>query len=188
MTPEMSNFHTSAISKYRLELLFDGIFAIAMTILVLELKVPELTDRHSVSELARALWHNAPTFFSYLFSFSVLGMLWYRHNTHYRHFQFITRRMLALHFVQLSMAAFFPFCAALLGRCPTNRLTPVVYTACIMVYLWSSFAIWIVAKKAGALSPDLSREEYAKSRKRYLRGCIIVTTLLIAYLLEVVFL
>src|SRR5438094_5500342 len=76
----------SVISKSRLEMLFDGVFAIAMTILVLELKVPELVNIRSVDELRRALVHQAPTFFSYLLSFSVLGMFWYRHNNLYRHF------------------------------------------------------------------------------------------------------
>src|SRR5215470_10608372 len=85
------------ISRSRLEMLVDGIFAIAMTILVLELKVPELTDRRSVWELARAIGRQAPTFLSYLLSFFVLGMFWYRHNMGFRHYRVITAKMLALH-------------------------------------------------------------------------------------------
>ena len=46
---------TGIISRNRLECLFDGIFAIAMTILVLELKVPDLKDHQSTVELARKL-------------------------------------------------------------------------------------------------------------------------------------
>src|SRR2546425_3417736 len=88
----------SVVSRSRLEMLFDGVFAIAMTILVLELKVPELVDVRSVDELRRSLVHQAPTFFSYLLSFAVLGMFWYRHNRQYRHFRVINSGMLALHF------------------------------------------------------------------------------------------
>src|SRR5947209_4051234 len=117
----------SVISKSRLEFLFDGIFAIAMTILVLELKVPELTERNSVGELARTLSHHVAIFGSYLLSFAVLGMFWYRHNQFYRHLKYITKGGLALHLLQLAMAAFFPFCAALLGRYPTNALSQVFY-------------------------------------------------------------
>ncbi len=174
-----------AISRSRLEFLFDGIFAIAMTILVLELRVPELADRHSVGELARALAHNAPTFASYLLSFTVLGVFWYRHNQQYHHVRVVTKGMLALHFVQLAAAAFFPFCAALLGRYPTNHLTVVVYMGCIMIYFWASLANWVVARRSGALASDLTAADYARSRTRLLLGCLIFSTFFAIYLINV---
>ena len=54
----------------------DGIFAIAMTILVLELKVPELQNPRSSTELWTALNHAWPTLAAYLFSFLMLGVFW----------------------------------------------------------------------------------------------------------------
>ncbi len=171
------------VSRSRLEFLFDGVFAIAMTILVLELKVPDLSDRRSVAELARALAHEAPTFVSYLLSFVVLGVFWYRHDQQYRAFRVITPGMLLLHFVQLAGAAFFPFCAALMGRYPTNPLTIVVYLGCILVYAWSSFGIWVVARKAGSTA-DLTITAYQDSRNRWLRGCIVVSALFVLNLIR----
>ncbi len=170
------------VSRGRLEMLFDGIFAIAMTILVLELKVPELADRHSVAELAGALGHHAATFVSYLVSFLMLGILWYRHNTHYRHLQHVSGAMLALHLVQLAMAAFFPFCAALMGRYPTNRLSLVFYTGCIMVYSWGVWTEWLVAQRARAIAPQLEESERRRIQRRNMRGAL-VTTGLFAYAL-----
>jgi uncharacterized membrane protein len=170
------------ISRSRLETLFDGIFAIAMTILVLELKVPEgLADRHSVAELAAALGHNAATFGSYLLSFAMLGVMWHLHNFCYRHVRLVTRGMLALHLLQLAAAAFFPFCAALLGRFPVNRLSLVFYTGCVAVYLWGSLAGWLLAERSGSLSPQLDAEESRRVRNRLLRGSVIVTGLLAVY-------
>jgi len=167
----------SAVSRERLEFLFDGIFAIAMTILVLELKVPELTDRHSVAELWRALAHHAPTFASYLLSFLMLGILWYRHNQQYRQIEVITRGMLVLHLVELAAAAFFPFCAALLGRYPTNRLSAVFYTGCIFVYLWSAFVVWALGGHSGAFRSDFTAADYRQARTRALRRCVVVSLL-----------
>jgi uncharacterized membrane protein len=98
--------------------------------------VPEgLADRRSAAELAAALSHHVATFGSYLMSFSMLGMLWYRHNRFYRHLQSITRGMFVLHLVLLAAAGFFPFCAAMLGRYPeyaeyaarTRRMPPFVF-------------------------------------------------------------
>ena len=147
----------SAISKGRLEFLYDGIFAIAMTILVLELKVPELNDRHSIGELAHALAHHGPTFASYLLSFLMLGIFWSRHNHDYRHFHRITYPMLVMTLVQLAAAAFFPFCAAMLGRYPQNRL-----------------ATWVVAKRSGTFGADFPLTDYLRTRNRILRGCLVL--------------
>ena len=171
----------SVISRSRLEMLVDGVFAIAMTILVLELKVPELEGARSVDELRRALVHQAPTFFSYLLSFSVLGVFWYRHNHQYRNFRVITPGMLVLHFVQLAAAAFFPFCAALLGRYPVNRLGQVVYMACVLVYAWASFGTLLVARKSGALGDEMTPEAYARMRRRGLRSVMIISALFALY-------
>ena len=173
----------TGISKGRLEMLFDGIFAIAMTILVLELRVPELADRHSVAELAQALGHHAATFVSYLLSFVVLGTMWFRHNLQYRHFRHITRSMLVLQLLQLAMAAFFPFCAALLGRYPTNRLSVVFYVGCVMVYVWGGLFEWLLAEKAGAMASQVSVDDLKRVRRRNVRRSMTLTAVFLGALL-----
>jgi len=172
------------ISHHRLECLFDGIFAIAMTILVLELKVPELEDRHSVAEMARHLAHHGATFFSYLFSFCILGLLWHRHNQHYRHLRHITRGMLALHLVQLAMAAFFPFCAAVFGRYLTNPLSVTLYAGCLLVFNSAALAEWLVAERAGAISPELDPADHRRYRRRNLRACLATGAIFVLYLAQ----
>jgi uncharacterized membrane protein len=172
----------STVNKNRLEFLFDGIFAIAMTILVLELKVPEISDRHSVTEMGNSLLHYGPSFLSYILSFSMLGMFWYSHNNYYRHFQQITKSIFSLTLLQLAAAAFFPFCAALLGRYPINRLSIVIYIGCVMVYLWSCLIQWLLAKRQSILAPELTSATYNKIRKGHLVGSIITTTMFLLYL------
>jgi len=172
-----------SISKSRLEFLVDGVFAIALTILVLELKVPELEHRRSISELGRALALESSTFLSYLISFVVLGIFWYRHDQQYRHFQLITRGMLALHLLQLVAAASFPFFAALLGRYPTNELSVVMYLACMLVYSWTSYATWIFAKRSGSMSADLTTAAYLRFRERGFRACLAVSGLFLVFLI-----
>ena len=156
-------------------MLVDGVFAIAMTLLVLELKVPELAVRRSQHELAWALAAQTPTFISYLLSFVVLGMFWYSHNQQYRHYRVITRGMLVLHFVMLAAAASFPFCAALFGRYPINGVSIVVYLACVLVYAWSSCFTWILAGRSGSMNAELTEAEYRRARRRGLRSSLIIT-------------
>lgn len=171
----------SVISRSRLEMLVDGVFAIAMTILVLDLKAPDLIDKRSVPDLARSLLHQTPTFVSYLLSFFVLGLFWYRHNQQYRHYRSISRGMLALHFVQLAAAASFPFCAALVGRDGANPLAMTIYLACIAVYAWTATVTWIVAKRSASLSAELSDAAYRRSKKRAVVSSAVVTALLVMY-------
>lgn len=76
-TKEEKHSPLSVISRSRLECLFDGIFAIAMTLLVLELKVPDLVDHRSTGELACKLASFAPAFGSYLPSPVMLGVFWF---------------------------------------------------------------------------------------------------------------
>jgi uncharacterized membrane protein len=184
MKKEHSN-SLSVINKNRLEFLFDGIFAIAMTILVLELKVPELADKFSIAELAYDLVHHGYTFVSYLLSFMMLGIFWYRHNLQYRHFQLITRSMFVFHLIQLAAAASFPFCAALFGRYPTNGLSLVVYTGCIMVYTWAMSVNWVVAKRSKAFNSEFTGADYLLARNRMFRGCLIISILFLYTLIRI---
>ncbi len=175
--PNQNAMTPSVISRNRLECLFDGIFAIAMTILVLELKVPDLADPHSAVEMGRKMAVYAPVFGSYVLSFVVLGLFWFRHNEQFHHCQFITNRMLVFQLVQLAMAAFFPFCAALLGRYPANSLSSVFYSGCVFIYLWAVWANWLVAKNAGALKPEALAGQYGRIRQRLRRSCLVITLL-----------
>jgi len=162
-------------------MLFDGVFAIAMTLLVLELKVPEIEDRHSSRALLLALRQQGGTFFSYLLSFAILGVFWWRHNHTYHHFRTITARMLALHFVQLAAAAFFPFTAALYGHYPANTAGILFYLGTVAAYLWASFGNLVVAKQDGALTDELTPDAYAKMRRRTLRGASVMSAWFVLY-------
>ena len=164
-----------SISRSRLECLFDGIFAIAMTILVLDLKVPELNHPKSGAELGQALLHFAPVYGSYILSFVILGMFWYRHNQQYHHFQVITGQMLFFQMIQLAQAASFPYCASLLGRYPGNPMANVLYIGCVFIYFGAMLGNWLTAKRCGALKPEVSTADYLRIRKRLLRNSVIIS-------------
>src|ERR671930_2133695 len=64
----------------RLEAFSDGVFAIVVTLLVLELKVPSLQDHHSVSGLSHRLLDLLPKFLSWLISFIIVCKFWLNHH------------------------------------------------------------------------------------------------------------
>src|SRR6266478_7181135 len=68
-----------SISKTRIEALSDGVFAIVMTLLVLQLKVPDLPRHASSRELLAALRQEAPLFLTFLITFVISGVFWFTH-------------------------------------------------------------------------------------------------------------
>jgi Predicted integral membrane protein len=104
----MKSVFKSDPDKKRIAALFDGVFAVAMTILVLELKLPRLQDGDSIGELWAALRNHGSTFFSYLLSFFILGSLWIVHSRIFGKLLRISGAALAVHMALLITAAFFP--------------------------------------------------------------------------------
>ncbi len=171
------------VSKARLEALVDGIFAIAMTILVLELEVPQLEDRRSTAELAQALLRNAIGFGSYLLGFLLLGVFWAAHNACYRFIQRITKGILALQLLQLAAAAFLPYCVALVGRHGSvNPVAFVVYMGCIAAYVWAGTLLLSLAWRAGALVPAADIAVFRRIKRGMLGFSIAISLLLTLYL------
>jgi uncharacterized membrane protein len=160
------------VSKSRLEFLFDGIFAIAMTILVLELKIPELADRHSAHELGAALLHNWRTFLSYIISFFVLSGFWIGHNTLYAKLTRITKAVVAIHIWMLAWAAFVPFCAHLLGRYPGNQLALLIYLAMAFAYTVGLLALIITAERQNLFDLAIPASDVRKLRRGFMRPLI----------------
>jgi len=110
----------------RLEAFSDGVFAIAATLLVLELRVPE--DGHDLpSELLR-LW---PAYAAYLVSFLTIGIIWVNHHTLLEHCRQVDRRFLYLNLALLIAVGIVPFPTALVGR---YILTDGAATAALVVY------------------------------------------------------
>ena len=146
------------VSKSRLEALFDGVFAIAMTLMVLEIKIPELADRGSVDEFARAMQHNVPSVVAFLLSMGMLGMFWYRHHRQYHFLARITPGLLAINLTFLAAVAFFPFSAGVLGKYPMNFGVYFVYLPNALLLVALLAAQWIHARRHGLLIADLGAE------------------------------
>ena len=95
----------------RLEAFSDGVFAIAATLLVLELRVP---DEGVV--LPRALFHLWPAYAAYLISFATIGIIWVNHHTLLEHCKRADRPFLYLNLLLLITVGIVPFPTALVGR------------------------------------------------------------------------
>ena len=103
------------LSKERLEFLSDGVFAIAMTLLVLEIKVPDLPRHAGGWEIWHGVAAEGPTFFSFVVTFILAGVFWYWHTVTFHHFRHMDKAMWLLNVFFLMFVSLLPFSTAMLG-------------------------------------------------------------------------
>lgn len=116
------------LSKARLEGLSDALFAIVLTLLVIEIRVPEVHGVLSDEELWHALIELGPLFVGYVVSFLVIAMFWLSHNFFYTHFvKEINRHLLLLNMGFLALISLIPFSAHLIGAYPYSQLAVSLY-------------------------------------------------------------
>ena len=127
----------------------DGVFAIIITILVLELKVPELTPGHSLRE---ALEEVRPTFIAFVLSFLLVGMYWAWHRAEFAEVRFINTHVVWLNLLFLLPAAMIPFAASVLGEYETSPTAIHLYgIVMIAVTVFRVILDWYLRRHAGLL-------------------------------------
>ena len=136
-------------SLERIAALSDGVFAFAMTLMVLEIRIPQPSSVHTDRDLWLALMALGPKCLTYLVSFMTLGIFWVGQQTQFNHFARSDRNLSWIHIAFLAAVAMTPFSTLLLGQFITLRLALVVYWLNILALgaalLWS----WSYARGAG---------------------------------------
>jgi uncharacterized membrane protein len=150
------------ILPHRLVALTDGVYAIVMTILVLELSVPLVMGTAINKELSHGLTEMWPEFLIYGISFLVLGVFWWMH-----HFIFdiVKQHDAALSWINLFFlmcTGLIPFSTALFGAYGAVRITALVYGANMFFGFLGLVALWIYATVRNRLvdndfDPDLKK-------------------------------
>ena len=142
----------------RLLLFSDAVFAIAITLLVLELKVPERESIRSGGELLAALGGELAKFAAFFISFAVIGVYWIAHHRMFRCLRRCDEVLVALNLVLLLFVAFLPFPVALFGawrRDPVAigwYVTSVALSGLSLNLLW-----WYATGRRRLVSPDFDR-------------------------------
>ena len=124
----------------RLHALTDGVYAIAMTLLVLELHVP---DARSSAELVTGVIAIAPNLFSFALGFAVLGTYWVGSAINLSHLARVNRAALFLNVLQLFFISLLPFTTALLGRYPDEAVAVILYALHLEALGLAQYAHWI---------------------------------------------
>ena len=148
------------LSPHRLEALADGIFAIAMTLLVLDLRLPEATGPADLATRLAALW---PRFATFFISFVVLGVYWFAHHQAFYFIARVNRTLVWLNMLYFLGAVLIPFVASLLGSNSADPVALSLYGVVLGLMATVGYVIWwyitgdrgLIDEK---LDPDLVRK------------------------------
>jgi uncharacterized membrane protein len=152
----------------RLAALSDGIFAVAMTLLVLDLRVPAREFIHSPAELRSALVSLAPQFVAYLMSFITLGIFWIGQQTQLNHLIRSSRGLSWLHLAFLFAVSVMPFSTHLLAEFISYRTALLAYWLNIFLLGATLYLTWNCALASGLVKDDISPEVTTAIKRRIL--------------------
>jgi uncharacterized membrane protein len=142
----------------RLVAFSDGVFAIAITLLVVSLEVPDVPDKR----LSSALDDLGAQLFMYALSFVVVGAYWMGHHRMFRKLRATNATLLWINLAMLGFVALLPFPTEILGKYADIRVGVVIYAASISAVGFSSCLLWWYMNYAGLnepLSPARVRAE-----------------------------
>ncbi|HLW00864.1 MAG TPA: TMEM175 family protein [Ktedonobacterales bacterium] len=155
----------------RLAALSDGIFAVAATLLVLNLHVPLSSTKNPITDesgLWLALTGLAPNLLTYFMSFLTLGIFWVGQQTQLNYFQRSDRHLTWIHLAFLLIVTLMPFSTSLLATFITFRLALVIYWFNIFLLGALLFASWRYAEHAGLVRDDMPAEMRSANTRRIL--------------------
>jgi uncharacterized membrane protein len=118
------------MNKARVESFSDGVFAIAITLLVLGFQVPSLNSASDLL-LRKALLAQLPEVIPYITTFATIGIIWLNHHTMFHEVEYVERGTLILNLLLLLVVSFIPYPTAVLGRYGPLRSSAVLYGAAL---------------------------------------------------------
>ena len=158
----------------RVEAFSDGVFAIAITLLILEIHVPEESGHRLVEGLVRQ-W---PSYFAYVVSFLVIGVMWVNHHALFGHLAKVDRTLTFLNLLLLMVVAALPWPTALLAGHLRNtgdaRIAGVIYSGLMVVHAFIYGAIWwYVTRRGHLLRAGVAVEAARATRTRFSLGTLV---------------
>lgn len=182
-------------SVERLAALSDGLFAVAMTLLVLDLHAPAREAIHSETDLWHALVALGPRLLVYLMSFLTLGIFWVGQQTQLNNLARADRNLAWLHLAFLFVVSLMPFSTSLMAEFIGYRVALVAYWVNLLLFGIVLHASWRYASRAGLVRDDAPADIARSIESRIVIGqalyafgallCIVDTYWSIAFIILV---
>lgn len=154
-------------STNRIEAFSDGVFAIVITLLVLELHTPQIQNADDAYELFRALYSLAPKYLGFVMSFFFVAVFWVSHHQFFHTLNFSKRGLLWLNNLFLLFVTFVGFPTGVLGQYPTNK-TAVIFFGATFMAASLTFAVlrWYGWAKSELTTDEIVEDSFKKAMRR----------------------
>src|ERR1700739_354618 len=146
------------VSKARLDTLSDGIFGVAMTLLVLDVRLPENFHPQDGAELVRGLLDLWPKFLPYVLSFGVLGLRWLTNIELRTRAEFVNREYVNWWLLYLLLITCVPFTTMVVGR--YGLLAPSIW-----LYAGHTLVVSLIGWRLMSIPPDLEQGDHRRDRQ-----------------------
>jgi uncharacterized membrane protein len=164
----------------RLMFFSDAVFAIAITLLIIEIKVPHLPRGTSNLEWGGALAQLIPNFVAFLISFFVIGRFWMTHHTAFGFARHFDKRLNWPNLHLLAMIAFMPFATALVAEHFGELVPTLFYNLTLIVTAILSSRLIRIATSEGIVKVDADSAELEFAR---VRGFSLIIAAIVALLI-----
>jgi uncharacterized membrane protein len=152
-----SHFPVRGFEKNRMEALIDGIFAVALTLLVLDIKLPEDAVYTSNEQLWSRLVQLERHFAIYAISFIVIGIYWVAHHVQFHYVRYTDRRLIWINMLFLLLISFLPFATDLVGDHEDLVLPCEIYGVTLLLLSGLSFLhLRYLARHPYLATPELT--------------------------------
>lgn len=159
--PGSRGWHQRGSEEFARVLAFsDGLFAIAMTLLVVGIDVPALRAADDEAALAAALRELSPSFISFAISFFVIGRYWLAHHQFFALLRAVDTRLLKINLLYLACVAFLPFPTDLLGTYFDNPVSVATYAITVAAVSGLEVVMFRHARSARLLRSLLPDDVY----------------------------
>lgn len=151
MTSEPQHQLTNKGETGRIEAFSDGVFAIAITLLILDIKVPQLTEGESLLPALAKEW---PAYFAFVTSFATIGIMWINHHRLFTLIKRLDQMLLVLNGLLLLGVTVVPFPTALLGayiQHSQGYVAALIYSGTFIVTALLFNLLWWYAARKGRL-------------------------------------
>jgi len=162
----MNSEHESGLSLSRLEALTDGIYAIAMTLLVLNLIIPTVPESEAAQKIPIILTQDWQKFVNYVVSFILLSVYWMIHHMQSRQFTRTDTNHVWINIYTLMFVVLIPFSFSLVSDYPSLQITNLVFQCNLCVVGLLTYANWAYATHDHRLVDASMSPEYIAVGKR----------------------
>src|SRR5512142_798349 len=159
MPPRLEGASDEQLGLERIVFFSDAVMAIAITLLAIDIRVPEVNPTVAAQQLPALLSAMQPRFMTFFISFVVIGVYWISHHRYFGYIKRYDTRLVLLNFVFLFFIVCMPFLASLLGEYVFLPVALIAYTVAIAALGLAMALIWWYASRSHRLvEADLSPE------------------------------